>query len=494
MDKVLSHKILNWVQGADLLTTRKLWKASEYYVRENNRQLAVGSDAYYKAVADVYNRVIEETQPNYTTMQRPQLLRTYDTLMSNLAMFKTQPFQNFNILYDAASNLVAKSRQGDDAALNQAKQTFGRAVSSQIAQLAVFAAMTMAWSMFRGKDDKYKDDDGETTTLSVLQAFGKDMLGGLFGQVPFGSDAWELASSKLFGDKYYGLDAVTVTALSDTIRSLFGLSELIGTTFGDLADGEDVNWTSFRIKADNYFDDISKALGVPYENIVNLYTAIARNLCIKINGKYVGNYQALKMTVDPVSKSPQYYDLLYKAYTNDKAAYRRIYDDMISSSQFDTKKIKSAMEERMKKAQRVESVDSLEQRYLPPEQQASYDETLREVQGSELWRLASDAQRNSAEDALYEIASGSKTGKKLQEKIDGGARYGIDETDYILYRIALEMADAANEDPQKRNGSYDQQESAAAVEMLQGLSDEGRGYLWASPHAKWSTSKNNPYK
>lgn len=480
--------VLNWVQGADVLTTRKLWKASEYYVRQNNKGLARGSDAYYKAVADIYNRVIEETQPNYTTMQRPQLLRSDDTLMGNLAMFKTQPFQNFNILYDAAANLEAKARQGDPEALKAARRDFGRAVTSQIAQLAVFAAMTMAWSMFRGKDDKYKDDDGETTLLSVLAALGKDMVGGLLSGVPFGSDVWELASSKLFGDAYYGMDAVTVTAISDTISSLSGLTDLVSSSIKALATGEEVNWNSARIKADSYFDDISKALGIPYENVVNLFNAVARQVCIKANGKYVGTYQALKLTVDPTAKSAQYYDVLYKAYQNDQAAYREIYDDMISGGDFTAEKVKSAMETRMKKAQGVEKVSDLDSRYLSPDQQRTYDATLSGVQRSSIWRQANATQRGSAEDLLYELASGSSGGQKLREKIAGGARYGLDDTDYILYRLALSMADQPND--KGKLGTYTNDEVEEAIGMLTGLSDGARSYLWT---AQGKSDTSNPW-
>lgn len=43
-------------------------------------------------------------------MQRPDILRNKDTLTQSLVMFKTQSFQNFNLLYDAYGNLRAKSR------------------------------------------------------------------------------------------------------------------------------------------------------------------------------------------------------------------------------------------------------------------------------------------------------------------------------------------------------------------------------------------------
>ena len=485
-------KVLNWVQGMDLLTTRKLWKASEYYVQQNNRSLHKGTEAYYQAVAEIYNRVIEETQPNYTTMQRPQLLRSDDSLMGNLAMFKTQPFQNFNILYDAAANLIAKKRQGKyglaPGVLQAAKQDFRRAVSSQLAQLAVFAAMTMVWSMFRGRKDKYEDEDGEVSLESTLKALGKDMMGGAVAGVPFGSDAWELLSSKLFGDKYYGMDAVTITAISDTISSLSGASELIGETVQSMADGEEINWNQVRLKMDNYADDISKALGVPYENIANLINATYRQVCIRANGEYVGEYQALKLTTDPEKYSGDYYDILFKALQNDRAAYEAIYEDMIGSGDFTTEKVKKAMEKRMKAAQGVKSADELERRYLTPEQERVYDGILEQVSGSQVWRSAGADQRDRLEDSLYDLAVLNKAGEKLQEKIDGGAAFGLNEADYLLYQLALSMVDRPTESG--KTGTYTNDEVEEAIRMLTGLSDDARGYLW---EAQGKSEKSNPW-
>lgn len=477
---------LNWVQGADLLTTRKLWKASEYYVRANNRELSVGMDGYYRAVAEIYNRVIEETQPNYTTMQRPQLLRSDDSLLGNLAMFKTQPFQNFNILYDAAGEYIAAKRNGVDVRI--ARRNLGNAVTSQLAQLAVFAGMTMAWAMFRGKREKYEDEDGEMSLQSVASALGKDMIGGQLSTVPFGSDAWELVSSRLFGDQYYGMDAVTVTAISDTIGSLNGMGELIGSTLKSVAEGEDINWNSARIKLDGYMDDISKAAGVPYENVVNLFNAGYRHACIAALGKYQGEYAALKLTADPEKKSGSYYDLLYKAMEQAPEQYDAIYRDMADGGNFPEDKIKSAMEKRMKAAQGVEKVGDLEQRYLPPEQEREYSRIRKEISGTDIWRGATGEQRKKAEDDLYNIISGSEYGEKLAGKISGGAAYGIDEADYILYRLALHMVDQPTESG--KLGTYTNDEVEAAINMLSGLSDKARGYLW---EAQGKSEKSNPY-
>lgn len=487
--------ILNWVQAMDLLTTRKLWKASEYYIQDTRKDLKAGTDDYYKAVADVYNRVIEETQPNYTTMQRPQLLRSNDSLLATLAMFKTQPFQNFNILYDAAENWAAKAKRAQSGGAEQqaeektARRDFGRAVTSQLAQLAVFAAMTAAWAFFRGKTSKYEDEDtGDVTAASFSAAFSKDMASGLLSTVPFGSDAWEAISNMMFGDTYYGMDVTTVTVISDSYQALQSLSDLVTGIFQSVASGEDVNWNSARLKLDGYLDDISKAVGVPYENITNLFNAAYRQASIASMGEYRGEYAALKLTADLDKHSADYYDVLYRALQGDRAAYETIYEDMVGSGMFSEEKVKNAMESRMKKEQGVTKSSDLEQRYLTPEQEKVYGKVLGEITGSDVWRSASQEQRGKLEDSLYDLSVVNTAGAKLQEKIDAGAAYGIDEADYLLFRLALSVVDQPTESG--KMGSYTNEEVEEAIGMLTGLSDEAKSFLWFS---QGKSDKSNPW-
>ena len=476
--------VLNWVQGVDLLTTRKLWKASEYYVRQNNKGLTVGTDEYWRAVADIYNRVIEETQPNYTTMQRPQLLRSDDTLMGNLAMFKTQPFQNFNIVYDAAYNFIAKSERAkfggeqEKADVKKARTDLGHAITSQLAQLAVFAGMTMVWALLRGRKDKYEDDEGDMTISSILTALGKDMVGGALSSVPFGSDAWELLSSKLFGDTYYGMDAVTVTAISDTIQSLSTLVEQVVRIAKNAATGKDTDWNAERLELDSELDDISKAAGVPYENVVNMFKIVFRSAAIASQGEYLGGYAYLKLTTDPQKYAADYYDLLYRSMQNSKSDYEIIYADMVASG-ITEEKIRNAMETRMKDAKGVTSVDDLEQRYLTPAQQVSYDQSMSSVRGSDLWKRANEEQRDSLEDRLYDLTVMNRSGEYMREKLSDASVYGIDEMEFLLYNLALEMYDTPN-----KNGEYGgtptSAEKADAIMAMGDLTDSEIAWLWGT--------------
>ena len=97
------------------------------------------------------------------------------------------------------------------------------------------------------------------------------------------------------------------------------------------------------------------------------------------------------------------------------------------------------------------------------------------------------------EDKLYQLAAetatSSSAGTKLQEKIDAAGKAGISEGEYMLYLLALSMADEPTD--KGTYGTYTNDEQEAALDMLDGLSREDKSWLWMSTH---DSDKNNPYK
>lgn len=276
---------LNWIQAMDLWTTRKLWKASEFYVQDNNWELKEGkikkgSKEYYEAVAKIYNRVIWDTQPNYDTMHRPDNLRG-GFISGVINMFKTQPFQNFNVIYDAAGNLIAKrnkfnamqsltgaTEQQISAARNDFKiagRNFRNAVASQIIQNVVFAAMTVLWKAVRGK---YKDDDEETFG-NILKDLGVNTVASAVGVLPLTSNIYDLIKGWVDG-RYYGYESVTDSAINNFLTAIYKLKDTIT--------GGDFSWD----KIDDSLSEIAQFSGMPYNNIKNLVNIILQFFNIEL--------------------------------------------------------------------------------------------------------------------------------------------------------------------------------------------------------------------
>ena len=173
------------------------------------------------------------------------------------------------------------------------------------------------------------------------------------------------------------------------------------------------------------------------------------------------------------------------AMVNDEQAYRIIVADMVRNG-MSVEDIRKAMEDRMKKAQGVQSVGELANRYLTPEQTKVYDSMHSGVSGTTVWNEATAEQRAKAEEHMYNVVVGNDDGLRLQEKIAAGAEIGLTETEYILYQLAKEVVGDGN-----NNTSQD--EAKMAIDMLTGLTDEERAYLWASTNKGWKP-ENNPYK
>lgn len=498
IDKVTSKPFLNWIQAMDVLTTRKLWKASEYYVRQHNKNLKAGTDDYYKVVAEVYNRVIEETQPNYTVMQRPDLLRADSFVTQTLNMFKTQPYQNFNILYDSVGNYIAKAKQykGEKSAENKAKVkeayvNMNNAVWSQFLQLATFASMTFAWAFFRGKDDKWKDEEEDKVTLlSFLKRLGIEMTSGSSAMIPLGADLYSLLTHNATGDYYSGFQSITDSSINDLFNTATDLTSLIGKAmdYYNAEDKSDIDTDAIWKQLEKVIKEWGRFAGVPAQNMWNLFDATYRWVMIAANGKYVGEYESLKETLASEKVKKQ---LLLKAYNNDIEAYREIRQRMIEDG-FDVEKINKYMGEYEKTElydaynndpQRYEEIRSLmlEEGYteedldnllkksnkesLTEESDSDinnpFSESMASIEGYDIWNDASDGSKEYYTDILNKLSLGiedQKTGYVTEKAVNG-----LTEEQVILYKLAVKQADAKNDG----NGSYKKSEKEEALRMLE---------------------------
>lgn len=462
---------LNWIQGMDLLTTRKLWKASEYYVRQHNKNLKAGTNEYYKAVADIYNRVIEETQPNYTTMQRPGLLRSDNEITLTLNMFKTQPYQNFNILFDAFGNFVAKRNQYKSSksieskkALKEANRDMQNAVTSQIAQLAVFAAMTSLWALFRRKDDKYKDEEGKLTIFSYMKKLGEDMISNLFADVPLGADIYSMASSVFTGDTYYGFTSVTDSAITDVMDSFKNGAVAVGDwiEYGRSDNPEKKPSSDMYKETENVISSASRAMGIPASNLRNLVNGIYGWVAVSADGEYIGTYEAQKMTF---AKEKEMKQNLFRAYQNDKAAYEELRKMMIEDG-FDEAKLDDYIT-RQRREHHTE------------EEQKAIDSSMQKLEGSNIWKDATEEEKTDFTNRVTNMALGITNTDT--ESITKYAVNGLTNEQVILYKLALKKADRqAN-----NNGSYDNDEKEAAIRMLE------RNYKLTEQQKKTLTGKKS---
>lgn len=324
MDK-LPNWLTGWINGMDEVTVAALWEGSKRYVQNHTAEFegaeVTGSPAYWEAVNRTYQKVIEQTQPNYTVMQRAGIQRNPDGMAKALTMFTTQRFQNYGILADAVGDYKAQveryraeSGAENKAEVQRAGQQLRRAVASQTVQTVTFALMKMGVGFVLHRWKNLQDENGDMTLKSLLKRLGELCMESFAGTGLYGSEIYGFASNAVTGNDYDVVSAANLGLVNEFAAAAgkfaYELRKDIGGMDEDEAEKHDRKlWTL----AGNVVEAGLQALGVPYANGKKFVEAAAGWYGTlqdwKKSGKY-GNFDSL-----PQSATGQY-DRLYNAYLN----------------------------------------------------------------------------------------------------------------------------------------------------------------------------------
>lgn len=347
--------LMNWIQKADVATTGRLWQACKYYVEDELKieKYKNGTneytDEYKKALVETYEKVIKNTQPVYSTVHRPAVLRSHNELMRTLVMFKTQSFQNFGIMFEATGNYRAKAKayyssktEANKIALDKAKKLFVRSISSQIVAGMTLSAMALLYNAIIHRLDRYKDDEGELTWLSILSTFSSDFMETMSGCVLWGSEAYEVISNsiKVFnGGTVYNSDIVDLGAFN-TINDLQdAIIGMLRTCFADEFDGDKFVKYSYKIAS-----CAAKALGIPLDNAKNIIMGGVNLVkdCVD-NGSPLAFKAGSNISLSTSDYAEHLYEYLVN---NDKEGYTKLYNKAMADG-IDSKKIQTAIKEQL---------------------------------------------------------------------------------------------------------------------------------------------------
>ena len=247
MDK-LPKWVTGWINSMDEITVAALWEGSKRYVEHHVNEFAEGaatkgSEAYWEAVKKTYQRVIEETQPNYTTMQRAGIQRNPDQMTKTLTMFTTQRFQNYGILADAVMDYNAQKAR-DKAAhssetaeeVKRAGKNLNRAIVSQITQTAVFALMKIGADFLLHRWDREQDENGDVTAASVSKRFLNLYTESFAGNFLYGSELYSAVGNAVNGTDYDVVSATNISAVNDLFAAVTKFSSLVRQDTGDMTE------------------------------------------------------------------------------------------------------------------------------------------------------------------------------------------------------------------------------------------------------------------
>lgn len=326
MDKVPGW-LTGWINGMDEITVAALWEGSKAYVKNHAAEFEgageTGSPAYWEAVNRTYQKVIEQTQPNYTVMQRAGIQRNPDEMVKTFTMFTTQRFQNAGILIDAvgdwkaqAARYKADASDANKAELQRATKQRDRAILSQAAQVAVFAMMKIGADFLLHRWDREQDENGDVTLKSMVSRFFSLSTESTMGNFLFGSELYSLIDNAIEGKDYDVISATNISAVNDMASDVVKFTAELKKDTSEMDEAElEKHHKKLMEKGMALIENGFEIVGVPYGNGRKMVDAVrgywddAQN--VAQGGKF--SFNSL-----PENATGQY-DRLYNAYASGDA-------------------------------------------------------------------------------------------------------------------------------------------------------------------------------
>ena len=274
----------------DEITTAALYYGAMEYVKshptEFDAEAAVyDSPAYWEAVRQKYQRVIERTQPNYTAMQRTGFQRTKNQMAKTLMMFSTQRQQNAQILVSALEDAAAQAARykadpsaANKEALETAKARRADAISSQIVQTALIAGLGVGVKLLFHKWGDLQDENGDMTVWSLLSNFIYQFFNSGVSNFTGGSEAWRATETVLTGKSFGSYDTISMTgfsAVNDVTKSIAKLNGLLDKDTSEMTEEEIAEYEkSVRWAWADAVGQLAMLEGVPYNNVKKYVKAV----------------------------------------------------------------------------------------------------------------------------------------------------------------------------------------------------------------------------
>ena len=443
---------------ADSFSWGQLWNAVEAETKSKHKELEVGSEAYYETVAKRFTEIVDHTQVVDGILQRSQIMRSPDALTKMATSFMGEPTKQYNMAASAAYDAINSKGNAKKKAVNRLGRT---AVSLAVAGIVNACAQSFIDAI--RDDDKEKDywekwltafiGDGEDTkwyNSNLADSFNP------LSYIPFAKDILSIMQ----GYDIKRMDAEAITKTFNAAKNMY--KAVTGTGKYTIAEA-----------SAQLFAEVGRLFGLPVANVKRDIKSLVMSAAIE-SDSYLMQYRMEKAMLDInyAGNSKNFMDILFNAYNNDREAYELIYNDMLESG-YDADKIESGMETRMKEAEGVKKVSELSKRYMSPDDEKKYDSSLSRVKSSKVWTSANTTQRKNAEADLYEFLT-STTDDMTKLRTEARA-FGVDETEYTLWQLAIEMADQPK--GQKGSGSYDYKEKAEAINSLN-LGDKEIAYFF----------------
>ena len=376
----LAQLLINAPVLGDTLVMHDAWATAEFYVSRKSKQadsqyygLVKGTDEFYKAVAELFNEHIINTQPTSTTSTLSVSQLDGNIISRTFDMFQSASIKMHNavkqaeITYEFAKDRLTKARRAynenptaeTEQALEEAKKEFKAAKdkSSNVKlgaflNLTAFVGLSIAWKIW--KMLPFGDEEDEETLDEMLKEAGVDAIEEM-ATVRYGLPArMAFFLFDTFAQQKYGSEGLindpAANLFNDAIDSVKNIVNAIAQ-FKERVAGDDTEFIAeYKIDTKAEFADMMsdilsegtsllKLAGIPTDNISKIakyWTKVGINVFTD-DDKQDAYYDTLfempfvKNKSDKYVLKPEYLDRLYYSYTNNPEGFVKSLDAYINN-------------------------------------------------------------------------------------------------------------------------------------------------------------------
>ena len=250
-DKVVEAS-MKGAEIADKITWGYLWNACELEVRDKQKNLKVGSDEFYSAVANRLREIIYTTQVVDSTMTRSHMMRSRDGWDKMATAFMSEPTLSYNMLQDCYMDWKLTERE-----TGSKQKAFKKCGKKMARVFTAYTVTNLVSALVESGFDILRDDEDDITPEEFIELYMKNFLSNMniLNNIPYVRDI----VSALQGFTSSRTDIQWMQYLSYT-----------NTGFIKLLEGEGNAYTT----AKNALRAFSYATGLPFYNIWRDSTAV----------------------------------------------------------------------------------------------------------------------------------------------------------------------------------------------------------------------------
>lgn len=473
---------LSWAAAkADAITWGKLWNAAEWETKKRFPKLEAGSNAFYEKAKELFTDMVDQSQVVDGVLQRTQIMRSGNAINKQASSFMGEPMKTMNMMVRAWDNW----RHTEGAERARYKKQMGRTVIA----LGVTAATN---ALMQALVDAIRDDDKEKDYLDrVWAAFSglegdeasfkektKNILlrGNLadninpIGMYPYASDVLSVMQG-------YDVTRADADVIADIINN--------ATALFKSASGDGKRTTIYNTK--KLVTAIGKMFGVSAVNLGRDIWSVASTIVRSVEDYRMMYFMdRLLYSVDQNKK--QFVKILYDAENAGETEQAKfIRNSLLKNGVTEEEITKYTKQHKRDKEDELRQQDS----FISAKEKTSAN-IMKDVQKSKLYQKASDAEKLETKlfaDSIADYRTMMEQGDEMLytpsgdvAKAENAASVGVTDAQYILYKLALEMADANS------NGEITQEEFLSADFEL---SKKQLSFMWEEDRG-WSPS-TNPY-